>query len=374
MDKYQMCEKCVMDTSDTLITFNEDGVCNHCIEAEKILETVTYTHEEEQQNLEALVQTIKKSAKGKYDSIVGVSGGVDSSYVVHLAFELGLNPLIVHFDNGWNSETSVSNIEKLINKTGFDLETYVIDWAEFKDLQRSFLKAGVIDIEMLSDHAIMATMFAITRKKRIRNVLSGTNHRTEFGLPESWVWHKQDFKNIKSIQQRFGSKKIKSFPSLNTVQMNLIKIFGLGGKYLEPLNMINYEKNKAMEILTKNYDWKYYGGKHYESTFTKFYQAYILPTKFGIDKRKVHLSSLIRNGEITKEYAISELDKELYDSKQLRIDKEYVLKKLGFSSTEFDEIMKEQPRSHMDFPSERIFIEFLKKLLNRFNLSSLYSK
>jgi hypothetical protein len=279
---------------------------------------------------------------------------------------MGLNPLCVHFDNGWNSEIAVNNIKKIVSKCNFDLETYVIDWPEFKDLQRSFLKAGVIDIEMLTDHAILATMFKLRAKHKIDYVLSGNNYVTEHGMPSSWVWDKADFVNIKNIHKIYGTKKIKKFPATSKFKMRLNHKFGLGGTYAEPINMVNYSKTKVMEELKKEFDWQYYGGKHYESVFTKFYQAYILPLKFNVDKRKVHLSALIRNGEITKEEALQALKADLYNPLELVNDKQYVLKKLDFSEEEFDKIMKEKPNRHADFGFEELkFIGAIKKIFPR---------
>lgn len=358
----RVCTRCVLDTTDPTIQFDSDGVCNYCREAEVELPKYVFTPEQEKENLQRLAAQIRQSAKGKYHAIVGLSGGVDSSYVTHMAKELGLNPLIVHFDNGWNSEKSVSNIKKLVDKCGFDLETYVINWPEFRDLQRSFFKAGVVDIEILSDHAIMATMFRLRKKHNIKFVLSGSNYATEHGMPFAWLWRKQDLTNIKSIQKKFGSRPIKEFPTLSSIQFQLIKMFGWGGVYVEILNHINYSKQRAIDVLKREYGWEYYGGKHYESTFTKFYQAYVLPQKFGYDKRKVHLSALIRNKEITRADALAELQKPAYDPNELRVDKEFVLKKLGFTESEFDAIMKEPAKHHLDYPSD----EWVFKLWRKF--------
>jgi N-acetyl sugar amidotransferase len=364
--EYRMCSKCVMDTTDEAITFNNEGVCNHCIEAFKRLPQYHFTDAEEKHNLEELEANIKSKKKGKYDSVVGLSGGVDSSYIALMAKRMGLNPLCVHFDNGWNSEIAVNNIKKIVNKCNFDLETYVIDWPEFKDLQRAFLKAGVIDIELLTDHAILATMFKLRAKHKIDYILSGNNYVTEHGLPKSWVWNKLDFKNIKSIHKIYGTKKIKKFPTTSQFKMLLNNKLGLGGVYAEPINMVNYSKTRVMEELEKEFDWQYYGGKHYESVFTKFYQAYILPLKFNVDKRKVHLSALVRNAEITKEEALEALKKDLYNPSELTNDKQYVLKKLDFTEIEFDAIMKEKPRKHSDFPFEEMkFLNIIKKFRKR---------
>jgi N-acetyl sugar amidotransferase len=349
---YQLCTKCVLDTSDPDLTFDANGVCSYCTEVGKNISNYIFTAEKEQENLRQMVSQLKSEQKGDYDSILGVSGGVDSSYLMHICRTMKLNPLIVHFDNGWNSEMAVSNIKKIIEKCGFHMETYVIDWPEFKDLQRSFFKAGVLDIELLTDQAIVATMFKIRRKHGIKYVLSGTNYRTEYGMPPSWLWRKFDHRNIQDIQNKFGTRKIKTFPIIRSWQFQLIKMFGLGGQFVEPLNMINYRKTDAMQLLKDEYGWEYYGGKHYESVFTKFYQAYVLPVKFGIDKRKAHLSSLIRNQEITREEALAELEKPLYQTVELKREKEYILKKLGFTEKEFDAMMNEAPKSHLDYKSD----------------------
>lgn len=360
--EYQQCCNCVMDTTDSGIYFNESGTCNYCVEAATLIPKFKFSLNEETENLSNLKQQIITNKTGKYDSIIGLSGGVDSSYVAFLAKKMGLNPLCVHFDNGWNSEMAVSNIKKIIDKCGFDLETYVINWPEFKDLQRSFFKASVVDIEMLTDHAIMATMFQIRKKHNIKYVLSGSNYVTEHGMPLSWLWRKQDFKNILGIQNQFGTKKIADFPTMNSIQYQLMKMFGLGGVYIEILNHINYDKERAMKILIEEFDWQYYGGKHYESVFTKFYQAYYLPRKFGFDKRKVHLSAQIRNSEISRDEAIKELEKPLYSDLNLKNDLEYVLKKLSFSKEEFDEIMKAKPKSHLDYPSDEWIFQLWRKI------------
>jgi hypothetical protein len=251
----QTCTKCLMDTSDAGITFDSNGICNHCRDAERELPKYKFTTIQENDNLKLIGTTIKAEQTGNYHAIIGLSGGVDSSFVTHLAKQMDLNPLIVHFDNGWNSEKSVSNIKKLIDKCGFHLETLVINWPEFKDLQRSFFRAGVVDIEILTDHAIMATLFKLRKKHNIKFVLSGANYATEHGMPSSWLWRKQDWANIKAIQKKFGTKPLNEFPKMSTVEFQMMKLFNLGGVYVEPLDRINYSKSKAIEILQKEYEW-----------------------------------------------------------------------------------------------------------------------
>ncbi len=362
------CVSCLMDTTDPKITFNEAGECNYCVEASAELPKYRYTKEQVKANIESLVNHVKSKKQGKYDCLVGISGGVDSSYVTHLAAQWGLNPLVVHFDNGWNSELAVSNINNILNKTGFDFQTYVIDWEEFRDLQRAFLKASVVDIEMLTDHAIKASMFKLARENNIKCVLSGTNYATEHGLPTSWVWHKGDLQNIKAIQKLYGNKALKSFPTIGPFKSIFYKmIYKLD--YLEPLNLINFRKLEAMKVLEQEYDWRYYGGKHYESLFTKFYQAHILPEKFNIDKRKSHISALVRNNEISLDEARKQLAQPLYQSEsEFQDEKEFVLKKLGFSAAEFDEILQDSPKAHDSYPTDIHVYHRLNKVRTKFNL------
>lgn len=360
----RVCTRCVMDDSDPEITFDEEGVCSRCRRAEVQLAPLHAISEQQGwDNLRAMADFIRaKTGRLKYDCLVGLSGGVDSSYVAFLAHKLGLRVLAVHFDNGWNSELAVSNIHTIIDKLGYDLHTYVINWAEFKDLQRAFLKASVVDIEMVTDHAITAAMFELARRHKIKFVLSGANVATEAGMPAAWTWRKQDLRNIKAIHRRFGSRPLKSYPRMGTFRYQAVASLGLGYTLMQPLNRINYRKLAAVDLLKHELGWREYGGKHYESVFTKFYQAYILPTKFGIDKRKVHLSALVRNGEITREQAVAELSEPLYLPEELEREKRYVLKKLGFTEEEFDRLMAEPPVSHDAYPSDEVFVRPLLNL------------
>jgi N-acetyl sugar amidotransferase len=349
-----------MDKTDPDIFFNGDGVCGYCRQYEETLKTLPATEDEGRQRWQSVTETIKAAGRDReYDSILGLSGGVDSSYMAYLAAKAGLKPLVVHFDNGWNSELAVQNIYHIVDKLGLELYTYVIDWEEFRDLQRSFFLASVIDIEMITDHAIAASMIRIARQHGIPYVLSGTNSATESGLPKAWYWNKQDLTNIKAIQKRFGTKKLKSFPTFNIRQWISLQVFK-PFRVIEPLNLVRYSKREAMDILSRELGWQYYGGKHYESIFTRFYQAFVLPEKFGVDKRKAHFSSLIRNGEMTREQALEALREPPYEPEALRRDREYVLKKLGFTEEEFDRIMKTPVKSHIDYPSEVYWLAYAK--------------
>ena len=359
----RVCVRCVMDTSDPGLGLDAAGVCRYCRIAERILPKVQPTPEESERKLQALAERIRQAGEGhEYDSVIGLSGGVDSSYTAHLAHQMGLRPLAVHFDNGWDSELAVGNIERIVQACTFDLSTYVIDWLEFRDLQRAFLKASVIDIELLTDHAIFAATLNLAREHGIRFVLSGSNVATEHGLPAAWIWNKQDWTNIRAIHAAFGSVPLKSFPHLSTARWLLIRLLGRELEVVEPLNLVRYRRDEAAATLTREYGWREYGGKHHESLFTKFYQGYILPTKFGVDKRRVHLSDRIRNGELTRDEALATLARPAYEPAELARERAYVIKKLGFSEAEFAAIMAEPPRPHGAFPSDRRWTQLIHQL------------
>lgn len=346
----QQCTRCVMDTTAPGIEFDAQGVCNYCKTHEEKVALAPFSKPDASQRLQETVAAIKSARRGEYDSIVGLSGGVDSSYVAYQAVKLGLKPLAVHFDNGWNSELAVKNIERMVKRLGLDLQTFVIDWEEFRDLQRSFFKAQVIDIEMVTDHAIFAAMYRIARQQGIGTILSGTNAQTESIMPPLWQHFKFDLRNLKAIHRRFGTMPIKRFPTLSVWGMAW-NHYVSGARSVSLLNYLPYRKDEAMQTLQSELGWQYYGGKHYESVFTKFYQAHILPGKFGVDKRRIHFSDLIMNGELTREQALAELAKPLYEPVQLEQDRSYVCKKLGISPAEFAQYMAAPPASHFSFPS-----------------------
>jgi len=352
-----------MDTSDPGLRLDSNGVCRYCRTADRLLPRFQPSPEESERMLDALAARVRQAGAGReYDSVIGLSGGVDSSYTAHLAHRLGLRPLAVHFDNGWDSELAVGNIERIVQACDFDLLTYVIDWGEFRDLQRAFLKASVIDIELLSDHAIFAATLNIAREHGIRFVLSGSNFATEHGLPSAWIWNKQDWTNIRAIHRAYGSVPLRSFPHLTSAQWLMIQLFGRNLEVVEPLNLVRYRRDEAAATLIREYGWREYGGKHHESLFTKFYQGYILPTKFGVDKRRVHLSDRIRNGELTRDEAMAILERPPYAPLELAREREYVVKKLGFTDEEFTAIMATPPRSHAAFPSDRRWTELVRNL------------
>jgi N-acetyl sugar amidotransferase len=353
-----------MDTSDPTISFDGDGVCSHCHHADRLLPTVRWTAVGSESAIQDVAEQIRNKSDGPYDSIIGLSGGVDSSYTAYLAKRLGLRPMAVHFDNGWNSELAVENIQRVVEGCEFDLRTVVIDWKEFRDLQRAFLLASVVDIEMITDHAISAAMARLADENNVRFVLSGFNIATEHGMPAAWFWDKGDWTNIRAIHEQFGVVPLRTFPHQARSRRLLARLLGREPVTVQLLNLVNYRRDEAAQTLTREFGWREYGGKHHESTFTRFYQSYILPTKFGIDKRRVHLSDRIRNGELSRSEALELVDEPLYRTPQdLAIERDFVLKKLGFTEAEFATIMSTPPRAHDDFQSDRRVLDLVRVAL-----------
>jgi N-acetyl sugar amidotransferase len=366
--QYRQCALTVMDNiADPDITFDEKGICNYYYDY-KIAEQSIVTGAAGEAKLKELADAIKKKGKGKkYDCLIGLSGGVDSTYVAYMAKKLGLRPLAVHLDNGWDSELAVKNIENTINKLNIDLYTLVVNWQEFKDIQLSYLKASVVDIEVVSDHAIFSTMYKLAKQHNIGYVISGTNIVTEQIMPQSWLYKKMDFANLADIHHQYGKVKIKTYPYLDFKR----HVYYSAILRLTPISILNfvpYNKQQIKQFISKELDWRDYGGKHYESIFTKFYQAYILPEKFKVDKRKAHLSTLICSGQITKETALLELELPLYKREELKQDLGYVLKKLGLTAAEFETIMRAAPRKHEEFKTDsgikHKYMRFLQRTQN----------
>lgn len=358
------CTNCILDdTGITAISFDEKGICNYCKDYNLNYNPEKVKEKFSTDNLNKIISEIKEYGKNKkYDCLLGVSGGVDSSYLAYLCKEYGLRPLIIHLDNGWNSELSVINIQNLLSKLKFDYKTHIIDWEVFKQMQRAYLRAGVIDIEALTDHAILATMLKMSREYNIKYVLSGFNYATEAIMPKGWTWKKEDWVNIKDICEKNGFSNFKTYPHLPFYK-KMVYNFILKMEVVQMLNYINYDKAKAKQTLIEKADWKDYGGKHFESIFTRFYQSYILPRKFGVDKRKAHLSNLILSGQITRVEALEEMKKPICDAKMMEEDMEYVLKKLGFTQNEFNTIMHFKPVPHSDYKTESSYWEKYFKLV-----------
>jgi N-acetyl sugar amidotransferase len=342
-----------MDTSDPGIYFDENGVCNHCHNFEKRIKNEVFFNDGDDRKLLSLVDKIKdRGRKGEYDCIIGLSGGVDSSYVAYLVKRWGLRPLAVHLDNGWDSELSVHNIENLVKKLKIDLYTHVIDWEEFKDLQLSFMKSSIINCEMPSDHAITASMIKTALINKIRYVLIGSNIMTEAIYPALWEYDYKDLTLLKDIHHKYGRGNLKTFPELSTWQW-ITAVYLRGIRVIPILNYVKYIKDEAKGIIKAELDWRDYGGKHSESVFTRFYQSYLLPKKFAIDKRRAHLSSMVCSGQLSRDEALREISKPLYtDLAAEEQDKIYVQKKLGLSDDEFASILAAPVRSYQDFRNE----------------------
>lgn len=366
---YQQCALSVMDTiADPNINFDENGVCNYYYEYLEAEKALVKKQPEGEIELNRIIERIKTDGKGKkYDCILGVSGGVDSTYLAYFAAKAGLKVLCVHFDNGWNSELSVQNIQNLVTKCGFDLYTYVIDWDEFKDIQLSYFKANVIDIEAATDIAIMAALDIICAEKKIKHVIIGLNVATEITLPKAWIC--KNASNLRDIHKKYGTMPLKSFPLMSPIRRRIVSKTKPFSNWLF-LNYLHYDKHLAKQIIQKELGWQDYGGKHYESIFTRFYQGYILPTKFNIDKRKAHLSNLIFSGQITKEQALLELALPIYPPEVFKADFDFVLKKLSFTIEEFEKYINSPAVPHSNFEmSLSIFdeLQYLKPFKRIFN-------
>ena len=363
---YQMCKRCVMDTSDPEITFDEKGNCNHCDDFFKEYKDKIYHGEESDRQLEIIVNKIKQAkGKNKYDCLVGMSGGVDSSYVAYKAVQLGLNPLAVHVDTGWDSEESVNNIKNVCNKLNIDYQSYVLNWEEFKDIQLSILKSSIVEVEIPTDVAIIGATHKIASENNIKFNISGGNLATEGILPYLWFYDPKDLKLLKSIQKRFGKNNLKSFPDFSykkEIYYKLIRRIRL--IYL--LNYLPYSKEDAIRTLENEVNWKNYGGKHHESVYTRFVQSYFQPVKFNLDYRRATFSTQICTGEITREYALEELKNKPYDPEKIEAEKDYIAKKLGITLKEFEEILSSPPKSYKDYPNNEKKLKFLYGVYKRY--------
>lgn len=351
----QTCKRCLMDSTVPEIKFDDNGFCNLCTHA---IERLINESENRYQNFDKIIEYLK-TIKKKYQCIIGVSGGADSSYVAYLLKKNNINPLAIHLDNGWNSELATKNIEVILNKLEIDLKTYVINWKEFKEIQLAFLRSSISNIEIPTDHAILATLFNLASKYNLP-VIHGGNLSTESIMPSTWMHDNKDLSIIKNIVKNFSKTKLKTFPQLSITKF-LYYIFIKRIKYIGILNYFPYNKNEALSKL-QNLGWKPYEQKHFESIFTKFFQGFILPNKFNIDKRKAHLSSLIISKQISRENAEKELKKNsFYNSTDIENDKVYFCKKLDISLEEFNKIINKPPVSSDKYSNFNKYYNFFKK-------------
>lgn len=343
-----------MDSTDPEIAFDDKGVCSHCHYFDNCIRPVWPSPEQGETQLAQMLRSVKAYGRGKpYDCIIGLSGGIDSSIVTVKVVEWGLRPLIVHVDAGWNSELAVMNIEQLCRRLGLDLVTHVVDWEEMKDMQLAFLRSNLANQDVPQDHAFFAALYGYAIKSGIKYVISGSNFATESILPASWGYDAMDATHVRAIHSRFGSRARGSFPIVSFFNLFVKYPFILKMEVLRPLNYLPYNKEEAIRILEKDYGWRYYGGKHYESRWTRFFQGYYLPYKFGYDKRKAHLSSLIVSGQMSRAEALEALKTPLYDDKLLSEDKIFIAKKLGLSLTEFEELIEQPVHHYSEFPNHQ---------------------
>lgn len=366
-----ICNRCVMDSDVPGISFNELGNCNYCEEFLAMMKSTVQTDTVKlKAELDFFVDQVKTEGKGKeYDCIIGLSGGVDSAWVLYQAKKKGLRPLAVHMDNGWNSELAQSNIEGLVRSLDVHLYTHVIDWNEYRELMQAFFDADVVDVELLYDNAMLAVNYRLAARHGIKWILAGTNKSTEgMRMPKGWNWYKFDSHNIKSIAAKRGVK-IRTFPLISGFKKIYFEKF-YSISWISFLDLLDYNKNEALRVLQAECNYRPYPYKHYESIFTRFYQGYILPNKFSIDKRKVHLSTLILTNQANREDSMTLLNEIPYPSlEDLNSDERYFIKKMGWTEGALKEYIERPEKSHLCYGSELNFRIFVKKMARSIGFS-----
>lgn len=366
MDKrpYQVCTNCVMDTSDSMIVFDEHGVCDHCNNFYNNIVPNWNPDEQSKTKLIEIAERIKREGKNKeFDCIIGISGGVDSSYLLYYAKEvLGLRPLAFSVDTGWTLNVAVGNIEKIVNGLGIELYTEIVDWNEMRDLQLAYFKSQVPYQDTPQDHVIFAALYNYASKMGIKYVLTGGNYSTEcVREPNEWVYL-NDLRQIKDIHKKFGKLPLKKLPLCGMFKYKLFYRYVKGMKIIKPLDMIPYSKQDAINTLKTKFGWEPYANKHFESVFTRFYEGYWLVKKFGFDKRRAHFSSLVLTKQLSREDALSKLAMPPYDEKQAEKDMDYVCKKLGITREYFLELMKQPNKSYKDYKNSYFWINLATKV------------
>lgn len=368
---YKICSNCVMDTTDSKIEFDSNGVCDHCNTFYSTVLPNWHTDEKGSQELNGLVGEIKKAGVGKdFDCIIGMSGGIDSSYLTYIAKEkLGLRPLVFHVDAGWNSQEAVNNIEKLVDKLGLDLYTEVIDWEEMKDLQLAFFKSGVSHIDSPQDNAFFATMYKFAEQHKVKYILTGANLSTEcIRNPIEWMYYQSDSIQLRDIHKKFGKHPLKNYPVTSILRHKIYLPYIKGIKVVRPLNNISYIKEDAIKLLVEKFGWQPYPQKHFESRFTRFYEGYWLPKKFGYDTRRVQFSSLIVAGQMTRDEALEKLKQLPYDESTIKQDFEYIATKLGISEEELLSYMDASNKTYKDYKSQEKIYTLGAKVMKIFGL------
>jgi N-acetyl sugar amidotransferase len=358
-----------MDTSDSNIVFDDEGVCDHCLTFEKKTKPTWNFGQGHELELDELCSKIRKSGEGKdFDCIIGMSGGVDSSYLTHLAKNvMGLRPLVFHVDAGWNSQIAVTNIERLVDTLSLDLFTEVVDWQEIRDLQLAFFKSGVPHIDTPQDHAFFATMYKFAKQHKVKYILTGSNLSTEcIRNPIEWMYYQSDSTQIKDIHRKYGEQKLKTFPLSSALNHKFWLPFVKGIKVKKPLNLVLYDKENAIKLLQDTYGWESYPQKHFESRFTRFYEGYWLPEKFGFDTRRVQFSSLIVTGQMTRKEALEKLTFPILDKATVLQELDYVASKLEISVTELEGFLNVPNKSYLDYKSQHLLYQFGSSLLKAF--------
>jgi N-acetyl sugar amidotransferase len=355
MKNYQICKNCVMDTTDSKITFNNEGVCDHCQTFEKDIKPKWDTGEQGHQRLLKIINKIKIEGRNKdFDCIMGMSGGIDSSYLLYIMKEkYNLRPLVFHVDAGWNSQIAVNNIERLVDGLNLDLFTEVINWEEMKDLQLAYFKSGVSHIDTPQDHAFFATMYQFASKHNVNTILTGGNYSTEcIRNPIEWMYYQSDSIQLRDIHRKFGQKKLKSFPITNILWHKIYLPYIKKIKVIRPLDYIPYHKEKAMQILVDKFGYQKYPQKHFESRFTRFYESYWLFKRFGYDTRRVQYSSLILTNQMSRDEALEKLKTLPYDEQKIKNDFEYISNKLSIDIDELQHYMDMEKRTYKDYKSQ----------------------
>lgn len=365
--KYQICSNCVMDTTDSNINFDANGLCDHCQDFYNSVKPNWDTDETGRKKLEIIISKIKKAGKGKdFDCLLGLSGGVDSSYMLHLAVkEFGLKPLVFHVDGGWNSELAVHNINVMIDKLGLDLYTEVINWEEMKDFQLAFFKSGVPHLDIPQDHAFIATLYKFAEKHKIKYILNGGNISTEcVQYPMQWLYYGTDMAQIKDIRKKFGTSEMETYPFSSVFRHKIYLKYIKGVNVIKPLNNMPFNKEEALAFLEKEYDWKPYPQKHFESRFTKFYEGYWLPERFGFDTRRVQYSSLILTGQMTREEALEKLKAPSYNPSTIDDEFSYIATKLGITTEELQSYFNMPKKYYWDYKNQQNIFRIGASVLN----------
>lgn len=360
------CANCVMDTTDSKITFDEKGVCDHCRRFYSDVLPNWHTDVRGKKELESIVKKIKNDGKGRdFDCIMGMSGGADSSYMLHLAVkEFGLRPLVFHVDGGWNSQIAVDNINVMINKLGLDLFTEVINWKEMQNFQLVYFKSGLANIDVPQDHAFVATLYNFAQKHKIKYILNGGNFSTEcVRNPMEWLYYGTDMAQIRDILKRFGRVPMKTYPFSSVLRHKLYLRYVKQIQVIKPLNYRPYIKSEAMQFLQDEYGWQPYPQKHFESRFTKFYEGYWLPKKFGYDTRKVQYSSLILTKQMTRDEAIEKLKKPAITEDEARQEFEYIATKLGITIDELQSYMDAPNKTYQDYKNQEAMFSMGAKVM-----------